>query len=579
MHLKKINEVETILDFNEVASALFKENNIVIESEEDFERLFPDQMEADEVDVATCIAGMSQLKKADEFVEFINTAKKDTNKICVLSDYDADGICSALIMLAALRRIGVETSLYIPDRLEGGYGAFNKDIIEKKIKDGFTYFVTLDCGISMKDTAELIHNLGGHLAVTDHHLPGDSIPENCLIVDPKYNGDESADICGALVAFKLVMALCNSNDSYYNRISAGDLLNDLAFLAGIATVTDMMVMLGENRLFVKHVFAEVNSAKEIALAGGYKTFVYYFVSSLGGYNFLQDADKLATEELISFYIGPTLNAISRVGEDVVALVEDIFSALMNKSTHYIHSKVSTNYVRRARTKELVDACYDEAIGKDLIANDDLTLINFNPDSFNFPITGLLGIVANKLTNSDHKVTFVGTAVDEDTLSFSARSEATFNLHEAMERIGTAHPEFGIEGGGHANAMGIRFKKEYIQDFFDALSEDITHNKITVDPSIYSFEPDELDDVVNTLMAFAPYGQGFQSLKVLYKGKFHGRTTLPFMYNIGDIAARGYLTEDEENRYLNEDESSFVLTVNPSSKLGAFFNIVKSVEEL
>jgi len=575
MQLKKLNEVAPILDFNEVASALFRENNLNITSEEDFEKLFPDQL-LEDVDLNACLEGMYPLKKADEFVQFINTAKNDSNKICILSDYDADGICSALIMLAALNRIGIETSLYIPDRLEGGYGAFNKDIIERKIKDGFTYFVTLDCGISMKETADLIKQLGGHLAVTDHHLPGDSVPEGCLIVDPKYNGDESADICGAMVAFKLVMALCNSCEAYYTRITEGELLNDLAFLAGIATVTDMMVMLGENRLFVKHVFNEVNLAKEIALNGGYKTFIYYFVSSLGGYNFLQDPDKLATEELISFYIGPTLNAISRVGEDVVALTEDIYGALMNTSTHYIHSKVSTNYVRRARTKELVDACYDTAIEKDLIQNDDLTLINFDPSSFKFPITGLLGIVANKLTNSDHKVTFIGTKVNDDMLSFSARSEATFNLHEAMERISTEHPEFGIEGGGHANAMGIRFKKEYLGDFFKALSEDIVHNKVTVDPSIYSFEPDELDDVVNTLMAFAPYGQGFQSLKVLYRGRFLGRTTLPFMYNIGDIVARGYLTPDEENHYLSQDESDFVLTVNPSSKLGAFFNMVKGV---
>lgn len=575
MQLKKLNEVAPVLDFNEVASALFKENNLNIASEEDFERLFPDQL-LEDVDLTACLEGMYPIKKADEFVQFINAAKNDSNKICILSDYDADGICSALIMLAALNRIGIETSLYIPDRLEGGYGAFNKDIIERKIKDGFTYFVTLDCGISMKETADLIKQLGGHLAVTDHHLPGDSVPEGCLIVDPKYNGDESADICGAMVAFKLVMALCNSCDAYYARITEGELLNDLAFLAGIATVTDMMVMLGENRLFVKHVFNEVNLAKEIALNGGYKTFIYYFVSSLGGYNFLQDPDKLATEELISFYIGPTLNAISRVGEDVVALTEDIYGALMNTSTHYIHSKVSTNYVRRARTKELVDACYDSAIEKDLIQNDDLTLINFDPSSFKFPITGLLGIVANKLTNSDHKVTFIGTKVNDDMLSFSARSEATFNLHEAMERIGAEHPEFGIEGGGHANAMGIRFKKEYLGDFFKALSEDIVHNKVTVDPSIYSFEPDELDDVVNTLMAFAPYGQGFQSLKVLYRGKFHGRTTLPFMYNVGDIVARGYLTSDEESHYLGQEESDFVLTVNPSSKLGAFFNMVKGV---
>lgn len=549
----KLSEYETLPGFNQVASALFKENNL---NPEDFERLFPDQIinitSLDDFFVLT-----PKLKNTEEFVEKLRNFNK-FSPICVFGDYDADGIMGTTIMCHALSKLGYNVHFFIPDRLKDGYGMQTESIKADINKYGTKLFITVDNGIASKKLVDIARENGADVIITDHHLPdGEKVPDT-LIIDPKYNNDEFSDICGAYVALKLCRAL-------YEELSPTRLfvINTLIPFAGIATITDMMPMLQENRQLVKITLDIINNIKYEN-----KDPLHKILYSLGAYNFMKNKNMIATEELISFSIGPAINAISRVNGNVNDVVKKILECL-ERPWVYMPSYVSTNYTRQNMTKEIFkDYKYDENYKNS-------SVFIFDPKNYQYSIKGVLGLIANKISNKYKIVSLVGSYGENDSVEFSGRSIPSYNLHEGIERIKKEHPELELSGGGHAQAMGIKFKNinNNIEIFKNALEEDIISNSEAYNPVLFEFETEMSDEIINTMEELQPYGAGFQKLKFSYSGTFLKYDNENKIARIGNYDFKMFVSQEEIPELLGT-ELDVIFNISYAESTGPIFNIVK-----
>ena len=484
--------------------SLLLEQNMLPNSEEDLKRLFPDIFQRETLNIEDFLRQMPKLKNQREASERINDAIRDREKIRVHGDFDGDGIFSTLILLETLQFMDADVDFFIPDRLEDGYGLKKQDI-EKDIADGINLIITCDNGISCKEEVDFAKENGIDVIVTDHHLLMEGMtPEGIIVVDPKMS-DEFSDISGGFVALKLATELLG--------ISAGtiDLLRELTVFAAITTITDLMPLLCENRLLLKSAFTYIDFLKANKIWSGR---VLKVISGLGGYYFLNDPYKTTAVDLFSFQIGPTINAVSRINGNVTQLVNDILNC--NQSGVFIpNTYTKLNGIRKERTEEV----YQTYTSEDMPAE----IVVLNTEDFKYRITGLLGLIANKISNSKGKPALVG--FDRGTeYDFSGRSIGGYSLQEAIQRIKDTHPELKIAGGGHAQAMGIRLEKtnnNELEIFKEAFYEDFEKNfdKECFEELQCEFylEDENIDQVVEVHERFHNFGAGFRPLNMFFEG--------------------------------------------------------------
>jgi len=552
--IKKLSEYPLVPGgFNRVASALLTENNLEISSDEDFSRLFPDQVDNNNLTVEAFLNKISVLKNTDIFIDKLNHFPVNGN-ICIAADYDVDGIMACVIMYIGLYSLGYTNIHYmIPNRLTDGYGMQEENIIND-IKTRRTQLViTVDNGITSKNLVEAIKAEGCDVIITDHHLPDENTIPNTVIIDPKYNNDEFSDICGAFVAFKLVYNLAKARNVPLQNI------NELIAYAGMATITDMMTMLSENRLIVDLTLNMLDESKT-----AYQSVLKNVISALGGNYFYRNTSSKATEELVSFNIGPNINAVSRVNGDVHYLVRDIINATLDPA-YYMPSYIGYNISRREISNELFENFQlDESFTNS-------SVFIYDQNDYKEPIKGVLGLIANKISTVYNVVSLVGMTKNDSTVEFSGRSTGTYNLYDGIKRIAAEHPELNIRGGGHAQAMGIRLDntESDIQNFKEYLEEDIKQNSVISDEVLFEFEPEMLDEIIDTFKAMMPFGIGFHTLKFVYTGKYFGYTPSAKLANIGDFSFQSFTTPE----FKPNEMATVKFTINFSNKYKPIFNLV------
>ena len=225
------------------------------------------------------------LSDMDIAVEIIRSAMAKDKRICVYGDYDVDGVCASSILYLYFHEIGADVSVYLPSRHEEGYGL--NEAAVRKIAEEYDLMITVDCGIASRDLIELAKSLGLTCIVTDHHRPGEFVPD-CPVVNPLLNNYPCPFICGAGVAFKLVQAL-----------GGLDAAMEYIDLAAIATVADVVSLTNENRAIVHFGLERINK------------------NPRPGIQALMDSARLekgqVNSEAIGFRIGPRLNAGGRLG--------------------------------------------------------------------------------------------------------------------------------------------------------------------------------------------------------------------------------------------------------------------------
>ena len=370
-----------------------------------------------------------------ETVDRIILAIENHEKICVYGDYDVDGVSASAILIRTLQRLGANVESYIPARSEG-YG-LNIPALEKIISGGAKLLITVDCGISNEKEISAVCNKID-VIVTDHHLPAlDKITSALAVVDTHQAGCSypEKNLCGAGVAFKICQALANKIES----IDFNDYTTDID-LAAMATVADLVPLIGENRKIVRMGLNAMSMTDCIGLQELLK------VAGL--------EDKKISAGHIAFKIAPRLNSAGRLATAAeglkLLLTEDISIAqeLAERLNNFNQTRKDIEAEMLAKAEEKVFELRRESEG-------DLASIVIAHTDWS---GGVIGLTASKLVERYNLPTIVLTD-DGEFARGSCRSIPALHMKNALDTMADLFTQYG----GHSQAAGLSIKSENIPE--------------------------------------------------------------------------------------------------------------------
>jgi len=495
---KKLTDYEPIDGFTRVESVIFQENGF--KTATDVYNNFPDLYTKSWL-TKFLSSELSTVGGSSDFRDFVKT-NKDKN-YCIIGDYDADGIMATTIMKIALDGFGVKKcDFIIPDRLNDGYGIKQKHV-DRALEMKAQVIVTVDNGITANEAIDYAKSKGLSVLITDHHIPDkENIPVADVVINPHLTKEKFEHICGAMVALKIALTLLDIKDKNNEYI-----LKDAALFAAVATISDVMPLIDENRSLVKYVLDNVNYYKNKNIWAGR---TLKFLTGFGvGRNIITDQNAFVTEDTFGFYIGPTINASGRVNGETEGIISDIIAA--GEYGRYIDGYREINRERQQKTREIF---------KEHVPNpsESVGFMVIDPDKYAYPIGGLIGLVANKIADQEGKPAFVGTEKD-GKISFSCRSVPGYSLYEGLNRFFEKHPGTTVEGGGHDGAIGIRTSDQNeIQLLKEHFNQDFEENAKDLEVTVFQYDPEFETEIFDAHYGLVPYGQGFRKLVFQYTGK-------------------------------------------------------------
>ena len=417
----------------------------------------------------------------DVAVARLNKALGKKERILVYGDYDVDGTTAVALVYKFLQQFSSNIDYYIPDRNEDGYG-ISKRGVDYAHSTGVKLIIVLDCGIKAIEEIAYAKSLGIDFIVCDHHVPDEQLPCAVAILNPKLEGSTYPypHLSGCGVGFKFMQAFAMDNGI------PADQLYPLLDLVAVSIASDLVPIMGENRILAYHGIKQLNHSPSTGLKA---------IINVCGLN-----DKEININDIIFKIGPRINASGRVQQGKVAvdlLIENNLKAALEMS-HQI------NEMNEAR-KELDKSMTEEAnrIVEGLESFDERrAIVIFNPDWHR----GVIGIVASRLTEVYHRPAVVITCTG-DLATGSARSVTGFDVYKAMESCRDLLDNFG----GHTYAAGFSLKVENIEAFAKRFEDFVTDN-ILPEQTAPVIEIDaelEFQQITrrffNDLKKFAPHG--------------------------------------------------------------------------
>ncbi len=429
-----------------------------------------------------------------EAADRLMRAVRDQRPITVYGDYDADGITGTAILLECLSLLGAAVTYYVPHRLEEGYG-LNDEALRTLAGRGTQVVVTVDCGIGSVREAETAQQLGLELIVTDHHEFADRLPAAAAIVHPRLPGSSYpfTGLSGAGVAFKLAWAVCQrANDAKKVSPRMRDFLVQAVGLAAIGTVADVVPLLDENRIVVRHGLASLPQTTSLGLKRLLK---------LTG---LADKKCLDCED-IGFTLAPRLNAAGRLGQAQLAveLLTTTSAERAGALADYLHELNGS----RESLERSVYLAASKLIQEQFDPENDAALVLAGRDWH----PGVIGIVAGRLAEKHHRpvvmIALDGMGVKPAT--GSVRSVPGFHVHEALRDCS----ENLISHGGHAAAAGLKIDESRIDafrdDFCQAVAAAIRQEDRVAELWIDSETPFSslTMQTVEQMEQLAPFGQG------------------------------------------------------------------------
>jgi single-stranded-DNA-specific exonuclease len=497
--MKKLSEYENIGFLGKVHSALFAENGFTTMKE--ISQNFPDFRSKKNWLSKFLTQDLTSITGQQEFRNFVE-GNKDKH-FCIIGDYDADGIMATTIMKLTFDKLGIQCSYLIPDRLNDGY-AIKDQHVTQAIELGAQVIVTVDNGITQPEVIDYAKSKGISVILTDHHLPdpNGALPKADILVNPHVYNDPFKFICGSFVALKLVLPffdIVNSKTDDY-------LLRELALFAAVATITDVMPLVQENRLLVKYVLDSINFVRDKNMWTGR---TMKFLNGFADGSMLKDMDRILTEDTFGYYIGPTLNASGRVNGETSQIVTDIVKSA-DYST-FINGYYAINKERQYKTKKLLEEYSKEEFP--------IIFTVLDASKFDFPVQGLIGLVASRVSDEEQKPAFIGVQKEDGTISFSCRSNPGYSLHDAFNRM-VDSGQFNISGGGHDGAMGIHLNDpSQLWELKEAFIQDYSSNAQEVEEIIFEMETDfSFQEIFDAHKELAPFGNSFRSLKFCLEGE-------------------------------------------------------------
>ena len=412
-----------------------------------------------------------RLHDMDKVVRRIVQAQAQNETVCIWGDYDVDGISATAILFRTLQGMGMNVFEYIPSRQDEGYGLNEKGL--RSIAQSAQLLITVDCGISAAQLIDCAQaELGLSVIVTDHHRPGEKIPD-CLIVNPLLNDYPNHNLCGAGVAFQLSRALI------------GEGAFDYIDLAALATIADVVELVGENRVIVALGLKRMNEAPRPGIAALIK------VSALKG--------ELRAGN-VAFQLAPRLNAAGRMDSAM-----DAFLLLIadKEKAEALADRLNGENANR-RQVELAILKQTEAMLSDFdFANDRVIVVSgadWNP--------GVVGLVASRLVEK-YNMPAIVLSNRGGMLTGSCRSIPGVDIFDALNAVGYLLTKYG----GHKQAAGLTLPEAQLAQFMHRINDYVkqTADEDAFIPSAAYDLPVSLKDIdwnlLETLEKMQPTGFG------------------------------------------------------------------------
>jgi len=456
----------------------------------------------------------STLSGIGESAEILAEAVVSGQSILIVGDFDADGATGTALAVRALQLMGAEhVDFRVPNRFEFGYG-LSVGLVETLAGNPPDVLVTVDSGISSIDGVKRAGELGCKVIVTDHHLPGEELPDAEAIVNPNCPGDHfpSKNLAGVGVVFYLMSVLRSAlrERNWFTLPRNEPNLARLLDLVALGTVADLVALDDNNRILVRQGMDRIRQG--LCSAG------LLALLRLGK----RDYRHLVASDL-AFAVAPRLNAAGRM-EDMSVGIRCLLTDDRDEAMFLATELDALNHDRRSRQKKMQQQAFDQLDGL-LSSLEDIELpaglCLYDSDWHQ----GIVGLVASRIKDAVHRpvLAFAPESEGSDVLKGSARSVKGLHIRDVLARVDALHPHMISAFGGHAMAAGLTLRVEQLEPFKQALNESIEfilqgktlNNEILTDGELPAADM-ELPFAEN-LRSLGPWGQNFP--EPLFEGHF------------------------------------------------------------
>ena len=444
----------------------------------------------------------SLLKGMPEAVDRLYDALIRDEQIVIIGDFDADGATSSALMMLALRDMGFEhLNFLVPNRFDYGYG-LTPEIVDLAQQYSPQLIVTVDNGISSNDGVTHAGKLGIEVIITDHHLPGDCLPNATAIINPNQPGCSfpSKSLAGVGVAFYLLSGLrakLRDKGWFIDKSLSEPNLAHWLDLVALGTVADVVPLDQVNRIFVYQGLLRIRS--------GHSRPGIQALLQISGKN----PQKLMASDL-GFAIGPRLNAAGRL-DDISLGIQCLLTDNLNEARETAECLDQLNRDRKSIEKGMQSEAIIE-LDKLSLESQEMpsALCLFQRDWHQ----GVVGLVASRLKEKYHRPVVAFARSDDGYLKGSCRSISGLHIRDALEALALKDPGLIIKFGGHAMAAGLTMEESHLENFSNAfqehvntvISSDDLNARIMTDGSL---EEEQINmQTASMLREAGPWGQQF-----------------------------------------------------------------------
>ncbi len=439
---------------------------------------------------------VSGLKNASAMAIYLADAIAANKKLLVVADYDADGATACAVAVRGLRLFGAQVDFIVPNRFEYGYG-LTPEIVRLAAQQSPAIIITVDNGIASVDGVAEANRLGIQVLVTDHHLPGDALPDAACIVNPNQPGCAfaSKNLAGVGVMFYVLLALraeLRSRDKLSDE--QGKKLADLLDLVALGTVADVVKLDQNNRILVQQGLLRMRAGKTCE-----------GIHALFAIAKKNPARVISTD--LGFTIGPRLNAAGRLEDmrlGIDCLLSDDADAAMVMATRLDE----LNRERRSIETDMQEIALTNL--ENIQVKDNYSLALFD-ESWH---QGVIGILASRLKDKFHRpVIAFALSADANEIKGSGRSISELHLRDALDLVSKRHPTLIKKFGGHAMAAGLTIAR-CDHGKFVAAFEQVVRELLNESDLQQKFDSDGALNATDINLEFAQqldtqiWGQGF-----------------------------------------------------------------------
>jgi single-stranded-DNA-specific exonuclease len=490
------------------------------------------------------------LKSARESSNLLISKIDGKEKIIIIGDYDADGATATACGYLGLKKFGADVDFIVPNRFKFGYG-LTPEIVDLAYKKKPGLIVTVDNGIASIEGVRKANSYGIDVLITDHHLPGEELPNAKFIVNPNQVSCQfpSKNLCGVGVIFYVLLSLrteLRNRNKFLNNPEP--ILSDLLDLVALGTIADLVKLDFNNRVLVNYGIKKIRS--------GNCNFGIESLAHLSKKN-LKD---LKTSDL-SFSIAPKINAAGRL-DDMAIGIKCLISKSKNEAENYAKQLITFNEQRKLVENKMKDEAL--SILSDYVIKDNYTISMYDDDWHQ----GVVGIVASRLKEKYYRPTIIFAKDESGFLKGSGRSIPSFHLRDALDLLSKKNPDLILTFGGHAMAAGLTIKIENFNIF--CLEFEVIAKKL--------LSPDDLNLIVEFDKSIPIKYLNHETIRAINSQIWGQGFPPPIFFGFFEVVKQEIVANKHNKCVLkNENDKYDAIFFNFSDKLADRIGAIYSVE--